>query len=192
MTISAPSPERARWQPEALLCQAASRWAARRAVHRTFGVVSRLGDGWIWYGLMAVLATCAGKRGLHAALQMACTGIVAWLLYRTLKRRTRRLRPFRVYSGVIARAPPLDEYSFPSGHTLHAVSFGIVAAGWFPFLTVPLSLFAALVATSRVVLGLHYPTDVLAGAALGTLLGVGSLWIDPLLIAALQAWVTAG
>ena len=55
---------------------------------------------------------------------MAGTGIVAWLLYRTLKRRTRRPRPFRVHREVIARAPPLDEFSFPSGHTLHAVSFG--------------------------------------------------------------------
>ena len=187
MTTSAPSPDRAGWGLDPLLCRAASRWAARRAVHRTFGAVSRLGDGWIWYGLMAALAGCAGKRGLHAALQMLCTGIVAWLLYRTLKRHTRRLRPFRVHSGVVARAPPLDEYSFPSGHTLHAVSFGIVAAGWFHVLTLPVALFATLVAMSRVVLGLHYPTDVLAGAALGAILGVSSLWLDPALFAALAA-----
>jgi undecaprenyl-diphosphatase len=186
MTISAPPPERAGWALDPLLCQAASRWAAHLAVHRTFGAVSRLGDGWFWYGLMAVLAASAGRRGLHAALQMLCTGIVAWLLYRTLKRRTRRLRPFRVHAGVIARAPPLDEYSFPSGHTLHAVSFGIVAAGWFPVLALPLTLFAVLVAMSRVILGLHYPTDVLAGAVLGAMLGVGSLWIDPLLMGALR------
>lgn len=185
MTVSAPSPERAASSLDALLCRAASRWAARRAVHRTFGAVSRLGDGWLWYGLMAVLAVGAGERGLHAALQMACTGIVAWLLYRTLKRRTRRLRPFRVHSGVIARAPPLDEYSFPSGHTLHAVSFGIVAVGWFPVLALPLALFAVLVAMSRVILGLHYPTDVLAGTALGTALGLASRWLDAMLVGAL-------
>ncbi|HEV7123075.1 MAG TPA: phosphatase PAP2 family protein [Rhodanobacter sp.] len=132
---------------------------------------------------MAALATAGGKRGLHAAPQMLCTGTVAWLLYRTLKRRTRRLRPFRVHSGVAARAPPVDEYGFPSGHTLHALSFGIVAASWFPVLT----LFAVLVAMSRVILGLHYPTDVLAGAALGALLGMVSLWLEPSLLAALAA-----
>jgi len=187
MTISAPSPERAVRALDPLLCLLASRWAAHRGVHRTFGVVSRLGDGWLWYGLMAALATCAGRRGLHAALQMSCTGVVAWLSYRSLKRRTRRLRPFRVHSGVVARAPPLDEYSFPSGHTLHAVSFGIVAAAWFPVLAPPLALFAVLVAMSRVILGLHYPTDVLAGAALGALLGVGSLWLDPVLLGALAS-----
>ncbi|MEO9078937.1 MAG: phosphatase PAP2 family protein [Rhodanobacter sp.] len=187
MTASAPRPERTGWAFDPPLCRAASRWAAHRAVHRIFAAVSRLGDGWLWYGLMAVMATCAGRRGVHAALQMICTGIAAWLLYRTLKRRTRRLRPFRVHADVVARAPPLDEYSFPSGHTLHAVSFGIVATSWFPLLVLPLALFAVLVAMSRVILGLHYPTDVLAGAVLGTLLGMGSLWIDPLLTAALTA-----
>ncbi|MEO7051321.1 MAG: phosphatase PAP2 family protein [Rhodanobacter sp.] len=186
MTISAPSPERTGWALDALLCRVASVWAAHRAVHRTFGATSLLGDGCLWYGLMAALPAFAGKRGLHAALQMLCTGIVAWLLNRTLKRRTRRPRPFREHAGVITRAPPLDEYSFPSGHTLHAVSFGIVAASWFPVLTLPLATFAVLVAISRVILGLHYPTDVLAAAVLGAVLGVGSLWLDPALMAALQ------
>ncbi|MEO8748404.1 MAG: phosphatase PAP2 family protein [Rhodanobacter sp.] len=72
--------------------------------------------------------------------------------------------PFRVLPGLIARAPPLEEYSFPSGHTLHAISLGIVAVSWFPALAMPLSMFAVLAAMSRVVLRLHYPTDVLAGS----------------------------
>lgn len=185
MTVSAPSPEPATPSLDALLCRAASRWGARCAVQRTFGVVSRLGDGWLWYGLITALAIGGGDRGRHAALQMAGTGIVAWLLYRTLKRRTRRPRPFRVHREVIAHAAPLDEFSFPSGHTLHAVSFGIIAAGWFPVLVLPLTLFAVLVAMSRVVLGLHYPSDVLAGAALGAVLGLASRGLDAVLVGAL-------
>ena len=62
---------------------------------------------------------------------------------------------------------PLDEYSFPSGHTLHAVSFTIIAVYHYPALAWLLLPFAVLVALSRVVLGLHYPSDVLAGALLG-------------------------
>lgn len=52
-------------------------------------------------------------------------------------------------------------------------------------LALPLTLFAVLVAMSRVVLGLHYPSDVLAGAALGTLLGLASHGLDTILGAAL-------
>lgn len=158
------------------LCRAASRWAARRGVHHSFAVISRLGDGWFWYGLMIALAAFGGTRGIVAALQMLVTGFMAWLLYRTLKLRTRRLRPFRVHPDVTARALALDEFSFPSGHTLHAVSFTIVAVASFPFLALPLIAFTMLVAVSRVALGLHYPTDVLAGALIGAALGTASVW----------------
>ena len=72
-------------------------------------------------------------------------------------------------------AAPLDRYSFPSGHTLHAVSFTVLATAYFPALGWVLVPFASLVAASRVVLGLHYPTDVLAGALLGTMLAGGAL-----------------
>ncbi|HEY9110742.1 MAG TPA: phosphatase PAP2 family protein [Rhodanobacteraceae bacterium] len=176
MTISALSPKRWIGSLDPRLCHAASRWAARRSVHRTFAIVSRLGDGHVWYGLMAVLAVCAGSRGTYAALHMAGTGFIAWLSYRTLKRRTRRPRPFRAHPGVVARAIPLDEYSFPSGHTLHAISFTIVAVGWFPLLALLLIPFTVLVAMSRVVLGLHYPSDVVAGLLIGAALGTFSWW----------------
>ncbi|MEK7737966.1 MAG: phosphatase PAP2 family protein, partial [Pseudomonadota bacterium] len=61
-------------------------------------------------------------------------------------------------------------FSFPSGHTLHAVSFTLVASAAYPVLAPSLWLYTALVALSRPVLGLHYPSDVLAGAAIGALL----------------------
>ena len=186
MTISAPSPKRAAWALDRLMCRAGSRWAERPAVRRTFTVVSCLGDGWLWYGLMATLAACAGWRGLYVALHMAGTGFVAWLVYRTLKHRTRWKRPFQVHPGVVARVRPLDEYSFPSGHTLHAVSFSIVVIAWFPALAFPLIACAVLIAISRVVLGLHYPTDVLAGALLGAVLGAGSLRMVHMVIAAIH------
>lgn len=152
------------------LCLAMNRWGARRALTRLFRLVSRLGDGVFWYVLMGLVAAFGGRRGLHAALHMALVGLVAAALYRILKRWTRRPRPFRSHAGITAYVAPLDEFSFPSGHTLHAVGFTLVAIGWFPLLAPPLVAFTLLVALSRVVLGLHYPSDVLAATLIGVAL----------------------
>jgi undecaprenyl-diphosphatase len=157
----------------------ANRWGTRRLVGLFFGTISRLGNGVFWYMLMTAVALLGGHRGLLAAAHMAATGLVALLLYRLLKRWTRRPRPYRVCPGVIAHVPPLDEFSFPSGHTLQAVSFSIVALAWYPTLTPLLLIFTALVASSRVILGLHYPSDVLAAVVIGGGLGVSSLWLMP-------------
>jgi undecaprenyl-diphosphatase len=62
---------------------------------------------------------------------------------------------------------PLDEFSFPSGHTLHAVVFSTVVTAYYPPLGWLVWPFTALVAASRLVLGLHYVSDVLAGALIG-------------------------
>ncbi|MEA3276984.1 MAG: phosphatase PAP2 family protein, partial [Pseudomonadota bacterium] len=75
--------------------------------------------------------------------------------------------------------PTLDYYSFPSGHTLHAVSFTAVAMSYYPQLAWVLVPFTLLVASSRVVLGLHYPSDVLAAAGIGLALAYTSILLVP-------------
>ncbi len=157
------------------LCRRANRWGASRLVGGFFRVISRLGDGVFWYALMAALVLFGGPRGLHATAEMAAIGLIALGLYWLLKRLTRRPRPFRRVDGIVAHLPPLDEFSFPSGHTLQAVSFSLVACAWFPALIPLLLLFSLLIAASRIVLGLHYPSDVLAAALLGLLLGSSML-----------------
>ncbi len=144
-------------------------------LRQAFRIVSRLGDGVFWYALMLALLTTGGAAAFGPVGRMAGTGLVCTLIYKWLKSKTSRPRPFAVENAVRAGADPLDPFSFPSGHTLHAVAFSIVAIAFYPILAWLLVPFTLLVAASRVVLGLHYPSDVLAGAALGALIAQGAL-----------------
>ncbi|QNU14175.1 phosphatase PAP2 family protein [Thermomonas sp. XSG] len=171
-----PSPERP-LSVEHGWCLRANALCARRLPFRYFATVSRLGDGVFWYALMGLLVTLEGLDGLRASLHLAATGCVALLLYRRLKRWTRRPRPFASDLRIRAWVAPLDEFSFPSGHTLHAVAFSVVAVAHYPVLAWLLVPFTASVAVSRVVLGLHYPSDVLAATGIGGALAAASLWL---------------
>ncbi|QNP40128.1 phosphatase PAP2 family protein [Lysobacter solisilvae (ex Woo and Kim 2020)] len=144
-----------------------------------FAAISRLGDGVFWYLLMAALIAFDGMAGLAASAHLAATGLVALTLYKLLKRWTRRPRPFASDARIRAWVAPLDEFSFPSGHTLHAVAFSVVALAHYPVLAWLLIPFTASVAVSRVVLGLHYPSDVLAATGIGVTLAGVSLWLVP-------------
>ncbi|HXZ54732.1 MAG TPA: phosphatase PAP2 family protein [Burkholderiales bacterium] len=144
-------------------------------VRLVFRVVSRLGDGVFWYSLMLALLATGGAAAMGPVVRMAGTGVACALIYKWLKSKTSRPRPFAVENAVRAGADPLDPFSFPSGHTLHAVAFSMVAIAYYPMLAWLLVPFTLLVATSRVVLGLHYPSDVLAGAGLGALIATAGL-----------------
>ncbi|MBK8184607.1 MAG: phosphatase PAP2 family protein [Candidatus Competibacteraceae bacterium] len=146
-----------------------------RSVIRLFAVVSRLGDGMFWYGLIAALLLLRGTAAVPVVSRMLLVGAVGLVLYKALKARTIRFRPYARNRQIEPRVAPLDEYSFPSGHTLHAVSFTLVAVYYYPALGWLLIPFAMLVALSRIVLGLHYPSDVLAGALLGAALAILAL-----------------
>jgi len=130
-------------------------------------LVSRLGDGVFWYSLMLAAIVTQGRPGLDLSLRMLAAGILCLAVYKPIKSRTTRPRPYLALGDIRAGIAPLDAYSFPSGHTLHAVAFTLVALADFPALAGVLVPFTLLVALSRVVLGLHYPSDVLAGAAIG-------------------------
>ncbi len=160
---------------EVSVCRAWSRSGRHRWVHRPFAIASRLGDGIFWYSLMAALPLVYGLTGLQASLHMLMTGGLALLLYKLLKGATRRARPCDQVHDITALVPPLDRYSFPSGHTLHAVAFSTVALSYFPGLGWILIPLTTLIALSRIILGLHYPSDVLMGILIGLALGYSSI-----------------
>ncbi len=156
---------------EHALCRRLNAGAARASVRRPLQVASRLGDGVAWYVLILALPLLFGRPAVRPAVVMAITGIAGLLIYSWLKRTFVRERPYITHRASIEFAGvPLDRYSFPSGHTLHAVSFTWQAVAHYGELGWILIPFACLVAASRVVLGLHYLSDVLAGALLGAML----------------------
>lgn len=155
-------------------CAVINRVNRYRLVSALFGSASELGNGLFWYCLMLALLLTDGVGAVPAVTVMALVGIAGTVLYKLLKRATARPRPCAVDHSLIRTIEPLDRFSFPSGHTLHAVSFTIIACVAYPALSWYLIPFTVIVALSRMVLGLHYPSDVVAGASLGALLaGIG-------------------
>ncbi|GMV54876.1 MAG: hypothetical protein AMXMBFR6_06810 [Betaproteobacteria bacterium] len=133
---------------------------------------SRLGDGVAWYALMLALPMAYGMSAWPVVARMMAAGLIGLALYKWLKSKTSRPRPYQVYADIVAGCPSLDRFSFPSGHTLHAVCFTLIACHAYPELWPLLGPFSALIAVSRPVLGVHYPSDVLAGAGLGALIAL--------------------
>ncbi len=133
--------------------------------------LSRAADhGKLWFGAAAALSIFDGSRGRLAARQgltaLAIASASANLVGKPL---TRRVRPIQLDLGVEEgrRGRTPRSSSFPSGHTASAFAFACGAGGADPGVRFPLLALACAVGYSRVHTGVHYPTDVIAGAAIG-------------------------
>jgi undecaprenyl-diphosphatase len=152
---------------DSALCVTVSHTGQYRLIRNWFLMISRLGDGVFWYVLMLVILAIQQNEGVKPVLHMLTAGLTGTMVYKWLKQKTLRPRPFQVRQDVLMSGKPLDYFSFPSGHTLHAVAFSGVALAYYPILTGLLIPFTLMVGMSRVILGLHYPSDVIAGALIG-------------------------
>ena len=152
---------------EGRLCVPLNGIARNWFVRGYFKAVSRLGDGIAWYATLVVLPLVCGQPAWRPTLAMIATGLLGLAIYKVLKSTLVRERPFASHWEVGPVTAPLDQYSFPSGHTMHATAFTVQLAQYFPDVMWLMLPFAVSVALSRVVLGLHYPTDVVAGALIG-------------------------
>jgi undecaprenyl-diphosphatase len=160
---------------EERLCVLFNRWSDRSSVKSFFALISRLGNGVAWYAIILALPILFGAEGGLRTIQMTVTGLTGVAIYKWLKQRFVRERPYISHLRIRASVAPLDRYSFPSGHTLHATCFAIILSVYFPVFAWTVVPFAVLVALSRVVLGLHYPTDVAVGGVIGACMALASM-----------------
>jgi undecaprenyl-diphosphatase len=162
-------------QLEIGLCLRVNRYGRPEAVRRFFSIISRMGDGGAWLLLGGIVLLVHGATAVPFILHAAAVAVIGVTIYKLMKGRLIRERPYIANGDIFCGAPPLDRYSFPSGHTLHAASFTVLFGEFEPLSLFVAAPFAILVAISRIVLGLHYPSDVFAGAAIGIALAVAGL-----------------
>ena len=137
--------------------------------------VSWLGDGPIWLALIVGLPVVQGKQGFYVGLSMLLAALINVVCFKPIKNRIKRQRPFVRFDDMAAKTKAGGQYSFPSSHTTHAVSF-LVSLGVFqPALVMLMGIFVAVIALSRVILGVHYLGDIFAACVLGTASGAGAV-----------------
>jgi undecaprenyl-diphosphatase len=137
-------------------------------------VMVRIGDGYIWaiiaFGLWLALPIPDLLRTvLHCALAIG----VSLCIYLPIKFLVKRPRPFDGGMDVTPLVPPLDKYSFPSGHTMNNLAVAMTLAVHFPKLLVPAIAVPVALGMLRILFGVHYLSDILGG----TLLGVAAFFI---------------
>jgi undecaprenyl-diphosphatase len=175
--MTSPAPFQAGPRVQRLL-EADRRYSARLRYAEKPGPLRRLaivlahsGDSWFWGIGLAAVWWFSGAAGKTWAVELVAAILVMAGLVFVVKRRFRRQRPAGEWGGIYRKTDP---HSFPSGHAARMAMLLLLAVAlgpsWFALL---LLVWAPLVALARVAMGVHYLSDVAAGAAMGIVAGAG-------------------
>jgi undecaprenyl-diphosphatase len=156
------------------LMRKVNKWPAPRWIRLLSIAATRAGDGWLWYSLGLLVLLFGGEGRLTAIAAAGSAAVVGIGLFISIKKVSGRKRPCEIEPHVWAHLLPPDRFSFPSGHTITAFAVAITLGDFYPILLAPLLLCALLIATSRILLGMHFLSDVLVGAIIGTGLALTS------------------
>jgi undecaprenyl-diphosphatase len=150
------------------LMRKVNKWPAPRWIRMVSIVATRAGDGWLWYLAGLLLLLFGGDGRLTAIAAAGSAAVVGIGLFVSMKKFSGRKRPCEIEPHVWANLLPPDRFSFPSGHTITAFAVAISLGMFYPVLLGPLLLCALAIAASRILLGMHFLSDVLVAAVLGT------------------------
>ncbi len=133
--------------------------------------LSHTGDGYLY----AVIGLCLLYLEPHNGKLFFCSAVTAYLLnvttYLLVKNTIKRDRPQQKIPNFVASIKPSDQFSFPSGHTAAAFVFTVLVLHFYPVFAISVLLWALLIGLSRVLLGVHFPGDIIAGSIMGSLFG---------------------
>lgn len=149
----------------------ANNWEAPHWVRLYVIGATRGGDGWLWYAMGLAILVLGGKSRFEALGAAGVSSVLSILLFLWLKRLTGRRRPCQIEPHCWATLLPPDQFSFPSGHTMTAFAVAIPLILFYPTLIIGLLFCALSIAASRILLGMHFLSDVVAGMLIGTGLG---------------------
>ena len=158
-------------QPDYKLMRRVNRWRPPQWIRWWMLLATRAGDGWLWVACgVALLAS--GDPARYAALGAAALAVTTGILvFQLLKQAVARKRPCHFEPHCWADLLPPDQFSFPSGHSITAFAVAVSMGMFYRPLMPGLLFCASSIAASRILLGMHFLSDVVVGSAGGAVLG---------------------